>query len=264
MLPTSSDPRLAALRAQVARLERPAGAAAPRPAAALRFGLPAIDLHLPGGGLARGALHEVACAGTELEHGAAAALFVAGLLARAPGPVLWVLERADLFAPGLAAAGLAPDRVIYAEAGRAEAVLAALEDGLRHPGLLAGVGEISGRLSLTATRRLHLATEASGVTGFVLRRPWRAGEAAPDEPSAALTRWRVGALPSAPPFADAPDVPGLGRARWRLDLLRARGAAPASFVVEGCDAKGRLRLVAVLGNRPAPPEPVRERRHAAD
>ena len=248
MFRISPDPRLAALRAQVARLER----FSPRdPAAVLRFGLAPLDRHLPGGGLARGALHEVA--------GAAAALFVAGLLARAPGPVLWVLERADLFAPGLAAVGLAPDRVIYAEAGRAETVLAALEEGLRHPGLLAGVGEISGRLSLTATRRLHLAAEASGVTGFVLRRPWRAGEAALAEPTAALTSWRVGALPSAPPFADAPDVPdvpGLGRARWRLDLLRARGAAPASFVVEACDAKGRLRLVAVLADGPAGADPV--------
>ena len=253
MLRTSPDPRLAALRAQVARLERPS----PRdPAAVLRFGLAPLDRHLPGGGLARGALHEVAGAGTEQEHGAAAALFVAGLLAGAPGPVLWVLERADLFAPGLAAAGLAPDRVIYAEAGRAETVLAALEEGLRHPGLLAGVGEVSGRLSLTATRRLHLAAEASGVTGFVLRRPWRAGEAALAGPTAALTSWRVGALPSAPPFADAPDVPGLGRARWRLDLLRARGAAPASFVVEACDAKGRLRLVAVLADGPAGADPV--------
>ncbi len=254
MLPSSPDPRLAALRAQVARLERPSGGTAPRPAEPLRFGLAPIDRHLPAGGLARGALHEVAGAGAELEHGAAAALVVAGLLARAPGPVLWVLERADLFAPGLAAAGLAPGRVIYAEAGRAEAVLAALEEGLRHPGLLAGVGEISGRLSLTASRRLHLAAEASGVTGFVLRRPWREGAAALAEPTAALTRWQVGALPSDPPFADAPDVPGLGRARWRLDLLRARGAAPASFVVEACDAEGRLRLVAVLADGSAAPE----------
>jgi protein ImuA len=252
---TLPDPRshlpLAALRAQVARLERAPGTAR---AGALRFGLAAIDRHLPAGGLARGALHEVAGAGAELEHGAAAALFVAGLLARVPGPVLWVLERADLFAPGLAAVGLAPERVIYAEAGRADAVLAALEDGLRHPGLLAGVGEVSGRLSLTASRRLHLAAEASGATGFVLRRPWRREAAGLEEPSAALTRWRVGALPSAPPFPDAPEVPGLGRVRWRLDLWRARGAAPASFVVEGCDAQGRLRLVAVLGDGSVAPE----------
>ncbi|MDE2583664.1 MAG: damage-inducible protein [Rhodospirillales bacterium] len=263
MLSLPSLSRLAALRAQVARLERPSAAsssdAGPAPsAAALRFGVPPIDRHLPAGGLARGALHEVAGAGTELEHGAAAALLIAGLLARAPGPVLWVLERADLFAPGLAAVGLAPGRVIYAEAGRVEAVLASLEEGLRHPGLLAGVAEVSGRLSLAATRRLHLAAEASGVTGFVLRRAWRGAAeatAGPGEPSAALTRWRVGALPSPPPFADAPDVPGLGRARWQLDLWRARGVAPASFVVEACDAKGRLRLVTVLADGSVAAEP---------
>jgi protein ImuA len=248
-------PRLAALRAQMAQLAPPGG----RPAGApLRFDLPELDRHLPDGGLARGALHEVGSAGPELEHGAAAALFIAGLLARTRGPVLWVLERADLFAPGLAAAGLAPDRVVYADAGRPEAVLAVLEEGLRHPGLVAGVGEVSGRLSLSASRRLHLAAAGSGVTGFVLRRSWRAGAAA-GEPSAAVTRWSLSALPSAPPLPEAPDVPGLGRARWRLELLRARGAEPMSFVVEACDAQGRLRLVAALADRSA----ATDRRRAA-
>jgi len=246
---------LAALRARIARLEHPPAALHLAP---LRFGLAPIDDALPGGGLARGALHEVAGLGAALDHGAAAALFIAVLLARAPGPVLWVAERADLFAPALAAAGLAPERVIQAEAGRGEDVLAALEDGLRHPALLAGVGEISGRLALTASRRLALAASASGVTGFVLRRPWRTEDAALDAPSAALTRWRVGAVPSAPPFPDAPDVPGLGPPRWRVELWRARGGVlggiPASFIVEGCDGQGRLRLVAVGEDGPAAAE----------
>ncbi len=35
--------------------------------------------------------------------------------ARLPGPVLWVLERPNLFAHALATAGLHPDRVIHAE-----------------------------------------------------------------------------------------------------------------------------------------------------
>ena len=207
----------------------------------LPLGLPALDRALPGGGLARGALHEIAGTGLAAQHAAAATLFLAGILARTRGPVLWVMERADLFAPALAEAGLAPDRVIQAEAGGTAAALAALEDGLRHPGLAAAVGEVSGRLSLTATRRLHLAAGAAGTfpLAFLLRRPWRA---AADAPSAAVTSWRVGAEPSTPPFADAPEVPGLGRARWRLELWRARGAVPAGWVVEAW-ADGALGLV---------------------
>ncbi|MFX8999804.1 damage-inducible protein, partial [Acinetobacter baumannii] len=70
------------------------------------FGIAAIDAALPGGGLARGALHEAAGSGADLAHGAAPALLVAAVLASAGGPVLWVSVRFDLFAPALAAVGL--------------------------------------------------------------------------------------------------------------------------------------------------------------
>ncbi len=224
------------LRALVERLERPV----PRRRTVIPFGVAAIDRHL-GGGLAGNALHEAA--------GDPATFFIAGVLARVRGPVLWVLEQPDLFAPGLAGVGLMPDRVIYAEAGRSDAVLLAMEEGLRHPGLAGVVGEVSGRLTLTASRRLQLAAESSGVLGFVLRRGPR--PASPAEPNAAMTCWRLTSLPSLPPFPDAPDVPGLGRARWRLELVRCRGREPASWMVEACDAKGRLRLAADLADRPA-------------
>src|SRR3546814_9475141 len=74
---------------------------------------------------------------------AAATLFVAGISARRPGTVLWTLARRDLFAPGLMQAGLPPDRVLYAEARSDEEVLAVMEEGLRHGGLAAVVGEVA-------------------------------------------------------------------------------------------------------------------------
>jgi hypothetical protein len=58
-----------------------------------------IDRRLPGGGLALGALHEVAGGGNGAVDGAAAALFAAGIAARTKGKVLWCITRADLFAP---------------------------------------------------------------------------------------------------------------------------------------------------------------------
>ena len=247
-------PRLDRLRATIARIERRADAAGLPP---LPFGLAPLDAALPGGGLPVNALHEAMGTGPDLQHAAAAARFAAGVLARRPGPVLWVMEQADLFAPGLASAGLHPDRVIFAHAGRAG--LLVMGEGLRHRGLAGVVLELSGPLSLTASRRLHLAAEASGVMALVLRRPWhtgggRAGEhdsEAPAGTTAAATRWRVSALPSGPLLPHAPDVPGLGRVRWRLDLLRCRGGRTGSWDVEACDAQGRLGLVPALADGPA-------------
>ncbi|WP_245215607.1 ImuA family protein [Pararoseomonas baculiformis] len=243
------------MRAHVARLER----ADP----ALReqewhpFGHAGVDAALPGGGLMLGALHEVAGTGPDMEHAAAAALFVAGCLARLPGTVLWVLERSDLFAPGLAAVGLHPARVLYAEAGKAATVLLVMEEGLREAGLAGVVGEVSGRLTLTASRRLQLAAERSGVTAFAIRRPRRHDDSTLLEPCAAVTRWQVASLPSGPPLPAAPDVPGLARARWRLELVRCRGGEAASWVVEACDAQGRLGVVPDLADRQAAPGPRR-------
>jgi protein ImuA len=247
-------PLLEELRQRIRRIGRTSSR---RKRAVLGFRTTAIDNALPEGGLAHGALHEVHGGGPDVEHGAAAALLVAGLLSQVRGMVLWVLERRDLFAPALASVGLPPDRVIYVEAGKPAAVLLVMEEGLQHRGLAAVVGEFGGRLTLTASRRLQLAAEASGVTGFALRRSPRHDDPALSEPSAALTRWRVSAHPSPPPLPQAPDTIGLGRARWRLDLTRCRGGEGRSWIVEACDAQGRLAVVTELADGQAAPEHAR-------
>lgn len=239
---------LAALRSQVAALER--GTVRHRAATVLPFEIADLDRHLPGGGVALGAVHEIAGAGPEVEHGAAPALFAAGLLARRPGPVLWILGNRDLFTAGLAGAGLDPRRLVLVQA-RKDALLA-MEEGLRHPDLAGVVCELDGKLDLVASRRLQLAAEASDVLGLVLRRSRRFNDPALTAPSAAFSRWRIGGIPSPPPLAHAPDVPGIGRPLWRLDLLRCRGAAPATWTVEGCDAHGRI----ALADRPTVREPL--------
>jgi protein ImuA len=221
------------LRERIQRLE---GAAARR-RLVLPFGIKEIDRHLPGGGLALGALHEVAGGGNGAIDGAAAALFTAGIAARARGKVLWCITRPDLFAPAFAQAGLLPDRVIYVEAGDEKSVLICFEEGLRHGGLAAVVAEVA-LLSMTASRRLQLAAESSSTIGIAIRR-WRRPIEAADfgQPTASVTRWRVSALP-----ATQLPVPGVGRARWQLELIRCRAGESANFEVEACDAKGRLAL----------------------
>ncbi|MFN4102622.1 MAG: ImuA family protein, partial [Pararhodobacter sp.] len=106
-------PTIAALRARIVHLE----GAETHAREVLPFGVDMLDRRLPQGGLAMGCLHEVAGGGGGAVDGAAAACFVAGIAARLPGPVLWCVTQADLFAPGLEQAGLSPDRVIYVDAG---------------------------------------------------------------------------------------------------------------------------------------------------
>ena len=141
-------------------------------------------------------LHEVAGGGNGALDGAAAALFTAGIAARAKRKTLWCLTRPDLFAPALAQAGLGPDGVIYVEAGDERSVLACFEEGLRYGGLGSVVAEVS-QLSMTASRRLQLAAEGSGTIALALRR-WRRQVDASDfgQPTAASTRWRVSVIPS--------------------------------------------------------------------
>ncbi|MBI1684193.1 ImuA family protein [Caulobacter hibisci] len=243
------DPRIPSaflsLRADIERIE--AGGRAVRDV--LPFGVAAVDARLPEGGLRLGALHEVAGGGGGAIDTTVAALFAAGIAARTRGPVLWCMARRDLFAPALDLAGLAPDRVIYGEMDDDKSVLAAAEEGLRHGGFGAVVGEV-GRLSMTASRRLQLAAESGTSLAVILRR-WRRQADAADfgQPTAAVTRWRVTALPSAPL-----PVAGVGRARWFVELIRCKAGECADFELEACDETGRLALLADLVHRsPAPP-----------
>ncbi|CAN5499757.1 ImuA family protein [soil metagenome] len=228
------------LRARIAAIE---GTSARH--GVLPFGFNAIDGQLPGGGIASGALHEIA-GSPDLADDASATIFLAGLLARLEGPVIWCLGWRDLFAPALHLAGLHPDRVIHVEAGSDTQVLLAMEESLRHSGIAGVVGEV-GKYSTTASKRLQLAAEGSGVTAFVFRRASK-----PDaniEGTAAVTRWRIRAAPS-----ERLEIPSLARPRWDVTLERVRGGEPRHWLMEGCDAQGRIALPAALVDRPAAQE----------
>ena len=213
----------------------------------LPFGVGAIDSRLATTGLRLDALHEVASAGPRWGDDTAATLFIAGIAARAWGPVLWVVRSRDLFAPGLYQAGLDPTRVLYAEARDDAEVLALMEEGLRHRGLGAVIGEAK-RVGTASTRRLQLAAEGGRTIALMLKRPGLSGSRDNVDPlaipSAAVTRWRVAGAPSAPTAWD-----GLGRACWRLVCVRQRGGEPFELTVEAPDETGRLALPARLVDR---------------
>jgi protein ImuA len=225
------------LRDQVARLERLGATRQNRrgPRRPVSLGAPDLDGHLPWGGLPRAVLHEVAGEGADREEGAAAAGFASLWLARLQdaGPVLWIVRAGsraaiDLHAHGLHQRQLDPKRLILVAARRDDEALWAMEEGLKAKSLGAVLGEVE-KLDLTASRRLQLAAETGGVTAFVLRR-WRLMErAARDaaQPIAAVTRWRVTALPTE------------NEIRWQVDLARCRGGRPNRWIMEkahGSDA----------------------------
>jgi protein ImuA len=239
--PTVKQALLDQLRTRLARLDHADRTDRP----ILPLGLAAVDRVLPGGGLARGCLHEL-CGAPDR---AAAAGFAAALLGRlaADGHALWIGPRDDLYAPGLTAQGLPPERLIVVRAGPRDARLWALEEALRSPGLTAVLAEVD-RLTLTQSRRLQLAAEAKGVTAFLLR-PLAACEA----PSAAMTRWRITPLPAAATHDASPRA--WERPRWRVELVRCRGGRTGAWAIawrEGGfhEITGALALAAEPGDRP--------------
>jgi protein ImuA len=261
-------PAIEELRARIRAIERGGGegartsseaSASETSAAVLSLGV--LDEYLPEGGLPLAGLHEIAGARDEWDDGVAAGFCLAllGRLAAArPGLLLWVARRPDLYAPGIAALGFDPSRLILACPGSGAEALWAMEEGLRASALAAVAGEVAAP-DATAARRLQLAAEAAGRPCFLLRRRLYATRrtvvAGP-----ALTRWRVTALPS------AEDGPGTARAmpgrwptglpdrpRWRIELLRCRGAAPQTFDVEWDDAAGDFALVAGVRGRALAP-----------
>jgi protein ImuA len=240
----SLAPTLDALRHRIRLLERPTG----RHARSLGFGVPEIDTHLPDAGLKLAALHELGSGGADAATAACATMFAAGILARLPGSVLWCAQKSDLFAPhlfapGLACAGLHPDRVLHVRAPDDKAVLRIMEEALRHTGLSAVLGEIFS-LRMTPSRRLVLAAEKSGVMALVLRRG--TGRMAEAPHNAASTRWCITPLP-----ATRLPVAGLGRARWQVELTRCRGGAPKTWIMEACDAQGFIAVPAEFSDRQA-------------
>jgi len=209
---------LQALRGRIARIERQRPVDAPVPAS---LGVGGLDQAL-GGGLARGRLHEFFAAEREDAAGAAGfAAMLACLMLPAGAPVLWLrqeeAERQDgrLHAPGLAEIGLDPARLLLGVLPDPVTLLRAAADVLRCAEVGAVVIELwrnPRALDLTASRRLAVAAEGSGVTALMLR-----AQAEPS-PSAAQTRWSVRVAPSVALEAQAPGFPMLD-----IELLRQRG-----------------------------------------
>jgi protein ImuA len=199
----------------------------------LRFGIDPLDAAL-GGGLPLATLHEIR-AGQSRDGGAAAGfvLAIATRLAEAGGDpsLVWISE-ADLrrqvgrlHAPGLAALGLDPARIVEVAAGTESEALWAFEAALGCRGVGLAVCELrEASFDLAATRRCALRARDHDVTGFLLR------VASQPEPTAAELRFL---LQPAPAGTIGGFASGIGRMAWRLALEKnRRGPTGGSFSVE--------------------------------
>lgn len=220
---------MAALRHALSLLEQGSVRSAPE---LFPLGAESIDESL-GGGLARGALHEVYAA-KGVADAASVAGFGLGVAMRAAGQersLLWVrqaysdTEAGWLYGAGLSAFGIDPARVVLVRARDPTSVLRAAAEGARCAALGAVIVEMWGEpavLDLRASRRLALSAQRSGLALLMIRL------GAEPAPSAATTRWLVSARASRALEANAP-----GRPAFHLRLLRHRaGIADRQWLLE--------------------------------
>jgi protein ImuA len=159
-------------------------------------------------------------------------------------PLLWVQERMAILEAGRIYPPALPfPDIIHVEARDARAALWAMEEGLRCAALGAVIGEIWGdpkALNFTATRRLAVAAEKSGVAAWLVRL------GGSPNLSGARMRWR---MVSASSLANPFDPRAPGAAAWEADLFRARGFAIGRWLVALDGKTDSFHLVAAAGDR---------------
>jgi protein ImuA len=185
------------------------------------------------------ALSEV-FAGTVGDAGAVG--FALSRLANGKAPILWIqdrLSRRETGGPHLP--GLGPGRsILLVEVTRPADVLVAAEEGLRCKSLSAVIAEVYGNppaLDFTATKRLALRAEATGVPCWLIRHGGTA------DLSAARDRWRITSLPAGPHPDDATSP---GDPRWRVELFRSRDKPPGIWLARHDRAADRVDLSAAV------------------
>jgi protein ImuA len=186
------------------------------------FGLGPVNQAFPNKTFPLAAIHEFISHSTEAATATTA--FIAAIcktLLNGGGIAVCISASPAVFPPALAAFGVQPEKVIFITLRNEKEVLWCVEEALRCKGLAAIIGEIK-ELSFTASRRLQLAVEQSGVTGFIHRKNPRNVQI-----TACLTRWQINSLPA----IVENDLPGVGHPCWKVELAKVRNGKPGSWTM---------------------------------
>lgn len=199
------------------------GFKAPVAGACQAIGLGEIENAFPNSVFPKKAIHEFI---TVLpEHAAASDGFIGGLLSvlmKDGAACVWISTARKLFPVSLRLFNVDPDRIIFMDVARERDVLWIMEEALKCEGLAAVVAELN-ELSLIESRRLQLAVEETGVTGFILRKDARKAVS-----SVATARWKITPIPS----ETEEQMPGIGFPRWNVELSKVRNGNPGSWTLE--------------------------------
>ncbi len=176
----------------------------------------AVDRWMPYGGLPAGCIHEVK--GASFASALTFSSILSGRIAGAQGNIVYISSDRSLHPLGLLPYGTRLNEFLLVFVRRSQDLAWAAMEALRCPQVSAVITVLEG-LDLTDSRRLQLAAENSGATGFLLGHATSAPIAAP------ITRWKVSSKvgKSGQRF----DEPA-----WTLDLLYCRGGRPGSWTVE--------------------------------
>ena len=192
----------------------------------VRTGFSPFAAAFPGNVFPSGAIHEFVS--YEPADAASTTAFItalAGKFMKTGGLCLWIGNQQNVFPAGLMHFGLQPDRIVFINASQPKDALWIVEEALKCEALTAVIGEIK-ELGFTESRRLQLAVERSGVTGFIHRyRPHR------ENAVACTTRWKITPLPS----TVDDDLPGIGHSSWDVQLLKVKNGRPDSWQVSWTD-----------------------------
>ena len=187
------------------------------------IGLGEIEKTFPNRVFPRRAIHEFIA--VLPEHSAASGGFISALLSllmKDGAACVWISTSRKLFPVSLSLFNVDTERIIFMDVAKEKDVLWIMEEALNCEGLAAVVAEVKG-LSVTESRRLQLAAEQTGVTGFILRKDVRKALT-----GMVTARWKIRPLPSETEVG----MPGVGFPRWSVELMKVRHGNPGSWTLE--------------------------------
>jgi protein ImuA len=174
-----------------------------------------INDALPYKGLPLGCVHEVR--GTGLASAIAFASLLSGQISQR-GPILYAAPDCSFYPLGLPLSSVRPEQWIHVSARRPKDLAWTVLEAIRCSRVKAVLAVMTSA-DLTFCRRLQLAAENSGATGFLLHHA-----AASASIASAITRWQVSSV-------KGPAGRGIGEAFWKLELLYCRGGRPGKWMV---------------------------------